>query len=166
MIYQDLVLNINLGPYNVVYSYISGYLNQLSKYSNLDIIFYDRSGLYNSELASILKNKYVPINSFSSNKPLSYFFKAVSHLISKIDLNGRVNHVWHWNIYTNGNSKSSITISDLLPIQFPMFYKKKEIEIKKKALDFAKNHAHFALFLFLTLHGIYFWIKLATPKEK
>lgn len=154
------------GAHNVVYSYISGYLNQPSKYSNLDIIFYDRSGLYNSELASILRNKYVPINSFSNNKPLSYFFRAVSQLLSKkINLNGRINHVWHWNIYTNRNSKSSITIADLLPIQFPMFYKKKEIEIKKKALDFAKNHAHFVSFISHSTRDI-FLNKIGYPKGK
>ena len=56
---SGLGIKYKSGAHNVVYSYISGYLNQLSKYSNLDIIFYDRSGLYNSELASILKNKYV-----------------------------------------------------------------------------------------------------------
>lgn len=146
------------GVQNVVLSYIAGFLLSKKKH---DIIFYDRSGYFNKNLSHKLHDKYKSIN-FLKNNFFSLFFKFSKNFLSyKFDINDRLNHVWHWEIFTGNSKQNSITIHDLLPIEFPELFTSREIYLKKKSLIFALHKADYVVFishstkrLFFKLYGV------------
>ena len=54
-----------------------------------------------------------------------------------------VNYVWNWRIYNPKNSIPSITIPDVLPIEYPELFKSNLVKSTKESIIFAKNKAQF-----------------------
>ena len=141
------------GVQNVVYSYITSFILSKKKH---DIIFYDRSGYFNKNLSDKLGDKYKSIN-FLNNSFFSLFFKFLKKSLSyKLDLDDRLNHVWHWDIFTGNSKQNSITIHDLLPIEFPNLFSPREINLKKESLIFALHKADYVVFISHSTKRLFF----------
>jgi glycosyltransferase involved in cell wall biosynthesis len=129
------------GVQNTLWGLVNGAesLNYLEKNK---IFFYDCSGKINSSINSKFHNNY--INELNSTK------KNVSILIKKLYDYGllklkfnpseeSINHVWNWGIKELNGARNSITMYDILPLQYPEFFSKKMINLTESSIIFALN---------------------------
>lgn len=132
------------GVQNTLWGLVNGYL----AYENLNdpyCQFYDTSGKYNFKLSDKVEGKY--INSLH-NKFL-IFQIGISKLYDLGFLNvkssqnadcHKINHVYNWGIKQIEGFDNSITMYDLLPLEFPEIFSNKMIGLTKKSVLFAENN--------------------------
>ncbi len=111
----------------------------------IDVMFYDRSGIFNNDLADKVGRAYISgIPSFLPDRlyrPL-YLLKRLTGM-GNPDLRGFINHVWNWRIYHPGNCLGSITIPDILPLEFPDWFESGFRRVTETSLKFASDEAKF-----------------------
>jgi len=132
------------GVQNTLWGLVNGYLKYENK-ENLNCQFYDTSGSFNFKLFDKIEDSY--------NNPLfsKYLIgqKGISKLydlgILKVKSNpihvfSKINHVYNWGIKQIDGFENSITMFDLLPMEFPEIFSNKMIDLTKKSVAFAENN--------------------------
>lgn len=133
------------GVQNTLHGLINGYLQTEDKIGK-DFVFYDASGKFNLSIHQKIGSSY-------SNKLFSKHLFAqlcISKLYdleilrvkpnTKIESNSNnLNHVWNWGIKKIKGFDNSITMFDLLPIEFPTIFSSKMIDLTEKCVRFAEN---------------------------
>jgi glycosyltransferase involved in cell wall biosynthesis len=64
-------------------------------------------------------------------------------LVRGPDLAGAVNHVWNWGLYGPAGSPASITVPDLLPLEYPQWYGARFRRLTRASLRFARERARY-----------------------
>lgn len=127
------------GVQNTLWGLVDG-VEQLNKFENKNIYFYDCSGKINSSLNTRFPANYInEIN--SSNQKISILIKKLyDYGLLNLKLKppvDSINHVWNWGIKELNRTRNSITMYDILPIQYPSFFSKKMIDLTKSSIEFA-----------------------------
>ena len=107
-----------------------------------NIFFYDCSGKINDTIFSRFGENYInELNSNNTNTSL-LIKKLYDYGLLKLKFkpsSNSVNHVWNWGIKEIKGVENSITMYDILPLQYPTYFSKKMIELTKSSVDFALN---------------------------
>jgi glycosyltransferase involved in cell wall biosynthesis len=132
------------GVQNTLWGLVNGYLAYENK-KNLNCQFYDTSGVFNFKLFDKIEDCY--------NNPLfsKYLIgqKGISKLYdlgilkfksNPINTFSKINHVYNWGIKHIEGFENSITMFDLLPMEFPEIFSNKMIDLTKKSVAFAENN--------------------------
>jgi glycosyltransferase involved in cell wall biosynthesis len=107
--------------------------------------FYDRSGIFNGEIAKIAGQHYrSPVPKWCPTFTKRIFRFAIKNGVVRTgDLDGCVNHVWNWDIYNPRGAKASITIPDILPLEYPEWFESSFVDRTRTSLEFAARQAQF-----------------------
>lgn len=142
---SGLAWQYRTGVQNLYWAFVDAWAGIEDLDDSIDAVFYDRSGQFNKEIAEKVSRDYMssipPWLPSSLHRPL--------HLLQRItntgnpNLTGRINHVWNWSIYDDPNSPGSITIPDLLPLEFPDWFDPRFSRITEDSINFASKKATF-----------------------
>ena len=142
---SGLAWRYRTGVQNLYWSFADAYTANSQDYNNFDILFYDRSGLFNDVLNNKLHKSYKSTAPkwwpSYLRRPLQVLNQSTNILMP--NLSGRINHVWNWNIYAPANTIGSITIPDLIPIEYPEWFSEKFKRVTKLSIDFAEKKAEY-----------------------
>jgi len=133
------------GVQNLFWAYIEAHEKITRKFPNWNINFYDRSGYFNSEINNIASKNYYTNGIKNSNKFIKKLLRISTklELLKPLNLNGSINQVWNWGIYNPSSARASITIPDILPIEYPDWFSNSFIKLTEKSMEFAKKDAEF-----------------------
>ena len=140
---SGLAWQYRTGVQNLYWALVDAYCEDEEFCNQANFLFYDRSGIFNKPLFDRLGSHYqsiVPKNYPSLlRRPAQIMAKA--NIIGGPDLAGAINHVWNWSIYYSKGSYGSITIPDLLPLEYPEWFGKRFQGLTKKSIQYAINDA-------------------------
>ena len=132
------------GVQNTLWGLVNGYL----AYENLNdpcCQFYDTSGKYNFKLFEKVGDRYINslhnkflIFQIGISKLYDLGFFNVKSVQNEDYL--KINHVYNWGIKQIEGFDNSITMYDLLPLEFPEIFSNKMIGLTKKSVLFAENN--------------------------
>jgi glycosyltransferase involved in cell wall biosynthesis len=130
------------GVQNTLWGLVNG-VEHLKSLENKNIYFYDCSGKINNSLNYRFPSNYInELN--STNQKVSIIIKKLyDYGLLKLNFKppeDSINHVWNWGIKELKGTRNSITMYDILPLQYPSFFSKKMINLTKSSIDFALNH--------------------------
>ena len=133
------------GVQNLYWAYIDAFAKNPEYLESCDITFYDRSGIFNQQIANVIPQHY------QSCAPSGWpnQLRRPMQLTVKLGLNpgpnlkGYINQVWNWDIYSTRNSAGSITIPDILPFEYPQWFSSRFQKQADRAIKFAANEAQF-----------------------
>ncbi len=133
------------GVQNLYWAYANAWAENPAFHKDFDVLFYDRSGIYNHNLQSIVGPAYQSLAPSwwpdQLRRPLQVLIKSGSW--RRPQLSGAINHVWNWNIYDTGKDRCSITVPDILPLEYPQWFDERFIRLTKASLNFARTRAHY-----------------------
>jgi len=142
---SGLAWRYRTGVQNLYWAFLAAWSNQEKFHENFDISFYDRSGIYNSQIVDMVGAAYNPCARAwwpdKLRRPLQLLLRKSDFLAPK--LGNRINHVWNWDIFNPEGCRGSITIPDLLPLEYPQWFDKKFIYLTERSLRFAADEAEF-----------------------
>jgi glycosyltransferase involved in cell wall biosynthesis len=130
------------GVQNTLWGLVNG-VEHLKSQENKNIYFYDCSGKINNSLNYRFTSNYInELN--STNHTVSIIIKKLyDYGLLKLNFKppeDSINHVWNWGIKELKGTRNSITMYDILPLQYPSFFSKKMINLTKSSIEFALNH--------------------------
>lgn len=141
---SGLAWNYRSGVQNLYWAFVQAFADKFST-NSIEILFYDRSGRFNSEIYKLAAGHYRPVapNWWPDNlqRPLQILNRF--RLIPGPSLGNRINHVWNWNIYNPRGARGSITIPDILPLEYPHWFSERFRRYTDKSLRFAEDEAEF-----------------------
>ncbi len=142
---SGLAWKYRTGAQNLYWAFVDAYCENSEFQEKADFMFYDISGTYNTLLALKLKNHYWSNTSKKNPHWVKLFNKIINQTIlsTKPNIDGKINHVWNWPIYSNSKTHGSITIPDLLPLDYPEWFSKKMRVLTSKSINYAKNEAEY-----------------------
>ncbi len=133
------------GVQNLYWAYIEAFARQPNYIERCDVLFYDRSGIFNKQISTALHQRYKSYapNSWpiSFRRPLQAMIKL--GLINGPSLSGYINQVWNWDIFNPSGALGSITIPDILPIEYPQWFSPRFYKRTERAIEFAAKEAKF-----------------------
>lgn len=133
------------GVQNLYWAYIDAYAKRPEYLDSCEIIFYDRSGIFNQQIAQIVPNNYQSYSpkgwSRNLRRPMQAMIKM--GLMPGPELKDHINHIWNWDIYNPSCSLGSITIPDILPMEYPQWFGSRFQRQTERAIRFAVDKAQF-----------------------
>jgi glycosyltransferase involved in cell wall biosynthesis len=133
------------GVQNLYWAFIDAFAKQPKYLDSCDITFYDRSGIFNKQIASVIPENYLSCAPCgwprSLRRPMQLMGKL--GLARKPNLSRCINQVWNWDIYHPSNALGSITIPDILPFEYPQWFSSRFKKQTEKAIKFAASEAQF-----------------------
>ena len=143
---SGLAWNYRTGVQNLYWAFVHAYSNLLLR-NDITINFYDRSGLFNEEIYRLVEDHY---NSGAPRwwpkklrRPLQLLTRM--GVIPGPALGNTINQVWNWDIYNPRGARGSITIPDVLPIEYPQWFGSRIRSVTDKSLAFARDEAEFVV---------------------
>ncbi len=133
------------GVQNLYWAFVDAFAAN-TRYSELfDITFYDRSGIFNHQVAKLIPRNYYSLTPklFSNRLHRPMQLVIGSGLVPIPKLQNCINHVWNWGIFNPPLARASITIPDLLPLEYPQWFSPRLIKKTEKAIEFAQRDAEF-----------------------
>jgi glycosyltransferase involved in cell wall biosynthesis len=140
-----LAWNYRTGVQNLFWSYVEAVAENPELLDSWDINFYDRSGIFNKKVNELISQNYhSPVFNKSPDFTRKFFRFAIKrNIIKSIDIKDQINQVYNWDIYNPKGSIGSITIPDILPIEYPDLFDSNFLDSTIKSLNFAKNDAKY-----------------------
>ena len=142
---SGLAWRYRTGVQNLYWAYANAWAENPALHNDFEVIFYDRSGIYNHKLKSAVGAAYQSLApSWWPNqlrRPLQVLINSDAWRAPQ--LSGAINHVWNWNIYDTGKDRCSITVPDVLPLEYPQWFDERFLRLTKESLAFAKTRAHY-----------------------
>lgn len=133
------------GVQNLYWAYIDAFAKQPEYLKSCDITFYDRSGIFNQKIASAIPENYqscVPRGwPEKLRRPMQAMVKM--GLVPGPNLKDHINQVWNWDIYSPSNAVGSITIPDILPMEYPQWFSSRFQKQTERAIEFASVKAKY-----------------------
>lgn len=142
---SGLAWRYRTGVQNLYWAFVNAWTSSPVLQQRYDLKFYDRSGCWNAQVADAVGDAYV--SSAPSwwpqyaRRPLQAAIR--SGLVRGARLSGCVNHVWNWSIYQPRGARASITIPDVLPLEYPQWFDERFQRLTKESLRFASEEAEF-----------------------
>jgi len=150
---SGLAWQYRTGVQNLYWAFVDAWAQQAMFHEGFDVLFYDRSGSFNRRVADVVGSEYASCAptwwSDRLRRPLQAVIRTTDLLAPK--LGKRVNHVWNWNIYNPSDCYGSITIPDVLPLEFPQWFDKRFLRLTERSLRFAADHADY---VFVISHDV------------
>ena len=150
---SGLAWHYRTGVQNLYWAFVDAWTKQPQLKEKFDVLFYDRSGSYNHDIAFALGQEYKACAPSWwptwMRRPLQAVIRTTNVLAPEIDQ--RINHVWNWNIHHPSRSHGSITIPDVLPLEFPQWFDSRFQRLTEQSLHFAANHAEY---VFVISHDV------------
>jgi glycosyltransferase involved in cell wall biosynthesis len=142
---SGLAWRYRTGVQNLYWAYANAWAENPAFHNDFEVLFYDRSGIYNHKLKSIVGSAYQSLAPTwwpdQLRRPLQVLIKSGAWRPPQ--LSGAINHVWNWNIYDTGKDRCSITVPDILPLEYPQWFDERFLRLTKESLNFAKTRAHY-----------------------
>jgi glycosyltransferase involved in cell wall biosynthesis len=142
---SGLAWQYSTGVQNLYWAFVDAYANQPKFHQDFDLIFYDRSGIFNKKIHEKIGESYI---SSAPNwwpnrlrRPMQ-FLNATTNLFNP-KIKNRINHVWNWGIFNPIECSGSITIPDVIPLEYPQWFDKRFIRLTEKSLKFAEDNANY-----------------------
>lgn len=142
---SGLAWQYSTGVQNLYWAFVDAAANQTEPRQNFDLIFYDRSGIFNKKVHEKIGESYI---SSAPNwwpnrlrRPMQILIATTNLVNPKIK--NCINHVWNWSIFNPIGCSGSITIPDLIPIEYPQWFDKRFIRLTEKSLRFAEDNANY-----------------------
>jgi glycosyltransferase involved in cell wall biosynthesis len=133
------------GVQNLYWAYIDAFVKKPAYLDRCEVIFYDRSGIFNQSISNVIPRNYLSCAPLGwpnkLRRPMQFLVKT--GLISNPKLQGFVNQVWNWDIFNPANALGSITIPDILPIEYPQWFSTRFKRQTDRAIAFAIKDATF-----------------------
>lgn len=130
------------GVQNTLWGLVNG-VEHLKSLENKNIYFYDCSGKINNSLNYRFPSNYINELNSTNHKVSIIIKKLYDYGLLKLNFKppeDSINHVWNWGIKELKGTRNSITMYDILPLQYPSFFSKKMINLTKSSIEFALNH--------------------------
>jgi glycosyltransferase involved in cell wall biosynthesis len=142
---SGLAWQYRTGVQNLYWAFVDAWAGSEEVDRSIDAVFYDRSGRFNKNVAEKVGRAYL------SGIPgwLPSRLQRPLHLLERItgtgnpDLRGCINHVWNWSIYHPPTSLGSITIPDILPMEFPDWFDSRFRQVTEDSLNYASEKSTF-----------------------
>jgi glycosyltransferase involved in cell wall biosynthesis len=142
---SGLAWRYRTGVQNLYWAYVDAWRRQSELHDSFEITFYDRSGYFNRRIDEAVGGAYVASAPHwwpaQLRRPLQAVVRTTGLFNPHID--GSVNHVWNWDIFQPPDSTASITIPDVLPMEYPDWFNARFRQATERSLRFARQHAHF-----------------------
>jgi glycosyltransferase involved in cell wall biosynthesis len=142
---SGLAWRYRTGVQNLYWAYANAWAENPAFHNDFEVLFYDRSGIYNQKLNSIVGSAYQSLAPTwwpdQLRRPLQVLIKSGAWRTPQ--LSGAINHVWNWNIYDTGKDRCSITVPDILPLEYPQWFDERFLRLTENSLNFAKTRAHY-----------------------
>jgi glycosyltransferase involved in cell wall biosynthesis len=150
---SGLAWQYRTGVQNLYWAFVDAWAQQPKFHEDFDVLFYDRSGSFNGRVADVVGSAYASCAPTwwpdRLRRPLQAVIRTTDLHAPK--LGKRVNHVWNWNIYNPSGCYGSITIPDVLPLEFPQWFDDRFLRLTEKSLRFAADHADY---VFVISHDV------------
>jgi len=142
---SGLAWRYRTGVQNLYWAFVDAWARQSELRDAPDVLFYDRSGIFNRHVAAAAPGSYAPSAPAWWPDRLRRPLQAAIRLTGALNpnLQGRINHVWNWNIFHPTGCRGSITIPDVLPLEFPQWFDAKFRRLTHQSLRFAAERAEF-----------------------
>lgn len=133
------------GVQNLYWAYIEAFSRHPNYIENCEIYFYDRSGIFNIQIDREIGQNYLSCTPrWLPKKSQKLMHRMLSRgLLPSPKLDGYINQVWNWDIYNPSGSVGSITIPDILPLEYPQWFSTDFQRQTERAISFAVNEAEF-----------------------
>lgn len=142
---SGLAWRYRTGVQNLYWAYIDAWARQPALRDEFDLVFYDRSGSFNRRIAETIGTAYAASapNWWPQRlrRPLQALVRATGAFDP--DIAGTVNQVWNWNIFNPAGCTGSITIPDVLPLEYPEWFDARFRGLTERSLRFATEQARF-----------------------
>ena len=133
------------GVQNLYWAYIDAFSKNPTYLNKCEVIFYDRSGIFNQGISNLIGQhyySYAPTGWPNKlRRPMQFLIK--SGMMPSPKLDGFVNQVWNWDIYNQKGASGSITIPDILPLEYPQWFSSRFQRQTERAINFAAREARF-----------------------
>jgi glycosyltransferase involved in cell wall biosynthesis len=133
------------GVQNLYWAYIDAFSKSPKYLDECEVTFYDRSGIFNQQIDRVISSSYQSCAPrwwpHHMRRPLQVLIKSGFGLNPALG-NG-VNQVWNWDIYHPKVARGSITIPDILPLEYPQWFSARFRRQTERAISFAADRAEF-----------------------
>jgi glycosyltransferase involved in cell wall biosynthesis len=133
------------GVQNLYWAYIDAFAKNPAYLNQCNVIFYDRSGIFNQSISSVIPRSYqscAPIGWPNQlRRPMQFLVKT--GIVPSPKLEGFINQVWNWDIFNPIGASGSITIPDILPMEYPQWFSSRFQNQTERAIRFATQDAQF-----------------------
>jgi glycosyltransferase involved in cell wall biosynthesis len=140
---SGLAWRYRTGVQNLYWAYVDAWVQQTGWHENFDLVFYDRSGSYNHRIAEAVGAAYLASAPrwwpARLRRPLQALVRGIGAF--NPDIGGTVNQVWNWNIHNPAGCAGSITVPDVLPLEYPEWFDARFRRLTESSLRFATGHA-------------------------
>lgn len=140
---SGLAWRYRTGVQNLYWAFVDAWAQQPKLHEAFDVLFYDRSGSYNRRVAAAVGPAYTSCAPAwwpdRLRRPMQALIRTTDAFAP--ELGGRVNHVWNWNIHHPTGCSGSITIPDVLPLEFPEWFDARFLRLTEQSLRFAADRA-------------------------
>lgn len=133
------------GVQNLYWAYIDAFAKRPEYLDSCDITFYDRSGIFNHKIASVIPGNYQSCAPRGWPEKLRRPMQAMVKmgLVPGPNLKNHINQVWNWDIFNPSDVAGSITIPDILPMEYPQWFSSRFKKQTEKAIEFAVDKAKY-----------------------
>lgn len=142
---SGLAWRYRTGVQNLYWAYVDAWVRQTAWHEDFELSFYDRSGSYNQRIADAVGTAYLASapNWWPTRlrRPLQALVRATGAF--NPDIRGSVNQVWNWNIHNPSACTGSITVPDVLPLEYPEWFDARFRSLTEQSLRFAAERARF-----------------------
>jgi len=142
---SGLAWRYRTGVQNLYWAFVQAWQENPDLHDRFELRFYDRSGLHNAALqerAGAAYSSAAPRGwPAGLRRPLQALIRC--GLVPGPDLRGTINHVWNWGLYAPAGVAGSITVPDLLPIEFPQWYNARFRRLTQNSLRYARERAQY-----------------------
>ncbi len=141
---SGLAWSYRTGVQNLYWAFVHAY-SEMLECDDVDIKFYDRSGLFNNEIFRLVEGHYHSGAPRWWPKQLRRPLQLLNRMgvVPSPALGDTINHVWNWDIYNPYGARGSITIPDVLPLEYPQWFGSRIRSVTDKSLAFARDEAEF-----------------------
>lgn len=111
----------------------------------LRLAYYDRSPGFNRAIRTAVGRRYRPlVPRWWPSRPTRPWRMLDRFLgLNRRRIAGGINHVWNWDLFHDPGARGSITIPDLLPLEYPQWFDPGFRNATTAALEFARHRAEF-----------------------
>ena len=142
---SGLAWRYRTGVQNLVWAYLQAWQENPDLHERFELRFYDRSGLFNRAIATMAGSSYSAVAPrwwpARLRRPLQLLIRA--GVVPGPALEGAINHVWNWGLYAPGEGPCSITVPDILPLEYPQWYGARFCRLTRASLAFARDRAQY-----------------------
>jgi alpha-1,3-rhamnosyl/mannosyltransferase len=133
------------GVQNLYWAYVQAWRENPDLLEGIELTFYDRSGRCNEALRALAGGAYRALAPAGLPEPLgrALYLLCRTPFVPWPRADGAIHHVWNWGLYAPRGAPGSITVPDLLPLEYPQWFTRRFRRSTERALRFARERARY-----------------------